>query len=473
MKKIVSLTLAAAMTLSGTAVLLAGCEGSSGGDDHTIVFYSSQGNNLVPVTANAIERFEKKYPGWKVDHQQPGGYDDVRNKINSDLIAGVQPDLAYCYPDHVAQYLSSEQVIDMTSFINSIEVVQGVDLQSETGETKDYVVGYTAEEVADFIPSYYDEGRATNFTGYEQYGYTAQSMLALPFVKSTELLYYNADAVEKLGVEIPETWDDLWAQAGQLEKYYPKATLLGYDSEANWFITMCAQNGWGYTSVDANNHYLFNQDNAELKSWLTSLKGYYDKGYLTTQEDYGAYTSNLFVKGIENDAGGCLYCVGSSGGASHQSSELFNAKIAPIPGSRRKDGTIDRSAISQGPSLVMLKAGNGVTNADEKAKMTFLFIKELLDPNFQASFSIAAGYNPSRNSVYDIPEYKEHMEGDSMTAMACRIAKGLTDRFFTSPAFDNSSTARDQVGLVVYYVMRSEKDAATAISDAYKNCGGN
>ena len=55
------------------------------------------------------------------------------------------------------------------------------------------------------------------------------------------------------------------------------------------------------------------------------------------------------------------------------------------------DGTVNNSVISQGPSLVMFNAGNGVSNADEKAKMTFLFIKELLDPTFQAQFSIEAG----------------------------------------------------------------------------------
>lgn len=471
MKKVVSLTLAATLALSGATALLAGC-GKNGDDEHTIYFYSSQGDALVQTTAVAIKNFEAKYPDWTVKHEQPGGYDQVKERVMSDLQANQQPDLAYCYADHVAQYLSTEQVIDMTSYINSTETVTGGTAENP----KEYTIGFTKAELEDFIPTYYEEGKAVNYSGYAEYGYTENSMLTLPFVKSTELLYYNATALEKLEFEPAKTWDELWEQAPEIKKFYPKATVLGYDSEANWFITMCEQNGWGYTAAQGN-HFLFNSNNDNLKSWLSDLAGYYKKGYLTTQEDYGSYTSALFTKGVENDAGGIVYCIGSSGGASHQSSDLFTAKIAPIPGSvvgQDEEGNdiVNNSVISQGPSLVMFKAGHGVSNADEKAKMTFLFMKELLEPTFQAQFSIAAGYNPCRDSVYNIPDYKSHMEKEGMTAMACREAKKLTENFFTSPAFVGSSTAREQVGNVLYYVMRGEKGAAQALADAYKNCGG-
>ena len=136
MKKVVSLTLSAAMALSCASVLLAGCGRDGGISDyeHTIVFYSSQGDALVQQTAVAIQNFEAKYPGWKVYHTQPGGYDEVKEKVVSDLQADQQPDLAYCYADHVAQYLSTEQVIDMKSLIESTETVTGVGIDAQTGE---------------------------------------------------------------------------------------------------------------------------------------------------------------------------------------------------------------------------------------------------------------------------------------------------------------------------------------------------
>ena len=465
MKKfIVSLT-ALVMILAMCMVMLVACGDKDGDDDptpdtsdysKTIIFYSTQGDALQQITSNAIASFEAKYPGWKIDHRQPGGYDEVKDKIISDFQGGVQPDLAYCYPDHVAQYLQTGKVIDMTKFINSTETYN------------DALVGYTAEEIADFIPGYYNEGYARNFGGYSNYGFTETSMLTLPFVKSTELLYYNKTALDALGLPVATTWDELWAQCEIIVDRYPTATPLGYDSEANWFITMCEQNGWGYTSATGNN-YRFNNENTI--DWLTSIQEYYDMGYVTTQEDYGAYTSALFTKGV-ND-GGLVYCIGSSGGASHQDpGSAFEWGIAPIPGSVQADGTVNYSVISQGPSLVMLSAGYNVTNIEEKQLMTWLFIKELLDPTFQAAFSIAAGYNPCRQAAFDVDAYKTHLAKGNITAVAAEVASTMSDRFFTSPAFKGSSTAREQVGTALVYAMQSQKTPEEALEDAYRNCGG-
>ena len=466
-KLLVSLT-ALVLILAMCSVLLVACGEKDGEDEpadttdysKTIVFYSTQSDALQQITSNAIASFEKKYPGWKVEHRQPGGYDELKDKVIQDFQGTTQPDLAYCYPDHVAQYLQTGKVVDMKNFINSTEVYAG------TGE----VIGYSAEEIADFIPGYYNEGLATNFGGYATYGYAEDSMLTLPFVKSTELLYYNKTALDSLGLQPATTWDELWAQCAKIMKKYPAATPLGYDSEANWFITMCEQNGWGYTTAEGTNNYLFNNENTQ--AWLTELQGYYDLGYLTTQEDYGGYTSALFTKGVEE--GGCVYCIGSSGGASHQNpGNKFEWGIAPIPGSVQENNEVNYSAISQGPSLVMLKAGYKVTNVDEKQLMTWLFVKELLNPTFQAAFSKASGYNPCRQSTFDVPVYAEHMANEgNITAVAAKVASTMSERFFTSPAFKGSSTAREQVGAALVFVIQSQKDADEALANAYKNCGG-
>ena len=461
MKKILCILLVVAVAVTCCCVLLTACNETSTDYTHTIVFYSSQGDSLQQVTAVAIKNFEAKYPGWKVQHVQVGGYDDVKEKVISDFQGKQQPDLAYCYADHVAQYLQTSKVIDMNTLINSTEKVKGAN-------DVEYPIGYTKEEVADFNKGYYEEGFASNYGDYAKYGYDKDAMLTLPFVKSTELMYYNKTALDALGLDPATTWDELWEQAELLKAKYPTATPLGYDSEANWFITMCEQNGWGYTSASAP-HYLFNNDNT--KGWLQMLNNYYNKKYITTQNEYGAYTSGLFTKGTD---GGAIYCIGSSGGASHQNpGKAFEWGIAPIPGSKQADGSVNYAAISQGPSLVMFEAGNGVENIDEKKIMTFMFVKELMDPTFQASFAIASGYNPSRNSVYEIEAYKTHMEENDITAVASKVAASMSDRFFTSPAFVGSSTARTQVGNVVLYTLKGSKSPEKALADAIANCGGN
>ncbi len=463
MKKFLCSLLCVLLLATCCVSIFAACEDATD-YEHTIIFYSTQGDSLQQITATAIKKFEAKFPGWKVEHTQVGGYDDVKKKIVSDFQGGIQPDLAYCYADHVALYMQTEKVYDLSSLINSTETVTGVD---DTGAEKAYTIGYSATEIADFVKGYYDEGYAKNYTNYAKYGYSADSMLTLPFVKSTELMYYNKTALDKLGLEPATTWDELWEQCAELKDAYKKATPLGYDSESNWFITMCAQNGWGYTSAEEGNHYLF--ENSDTTAWLQKMNEYYKLKYITTQEIYNAYTSGLFIKGED---GGAIYCIGSSGGASHQDpGTAFTWGVAPIPSSG--DGEGQNVAISQGPSLVMLEAGNDVSNVDEKKIMTFMFVKELLDPTFQASFAMESGYNPCRNSVFEIDAYVEHMNGDTITAKAAEVAASMSDRFFTSPAFVGSSTAREQVGNVLVYCLTGKKTPAEALADAVKNCGGN
>lgn len=460
MKKIVGILLVLVVVLPLCLAMFAGCQEATD-YEHTIIFYSSQGDSLQKITQVAIDSFEAKYPGWKIEHVQVGSYDQVKEKIVSDFQGSQQPDLAYCYSDHVAHYLQTGKVYDLNELINSTETV--VDANGN-----EVAVGYTAEEVADFVEGYYKEGYASNFGGYDTYGYTADVMLTIPFVKSTELLYYNETALKAANLTVAKTWDELWAQCKVLSIKYPKATPLAYDSEANWFITMCQQNGWDYTSATGN-HYLFN--NADTKAWLEQIHTYYDLGYITTKTIYDAYTSSLFTMGAED--GGCIYCIGSSGGASYQDpGKTFTYGIAPIPGSKQEDGSVNNAAISQGPSLVMLEAGNGVSNVEEKKIMTWLFVKELLDPTFQAAFGVASGYNPCRLSAYELEEYANHLKGTDITAVAANVAKGMTEDFFTSPAFVGSSMARTQVGNVVVYSLTGSKKAEKALKDAIANCGG-
>lgn len=476
MKKIFSklLVFALVIALSGAVSLFAGCNPSSETVDyeHTIVFYSSQGDNLQTVTKNAIASFEAKYPGWKVVHTKPGGYDDVRNKVTSDLQGGNQPDLAYCYPDHVAMYLKSKKVVDLNKYINSTEKAAWNVTDSEgnvTKKTTEYTVGYTAEELQDFVQTYWHEGYATNFSDYDTWGYQEGSMLTLPFVKSTELMYYNKTALQQAGLSVAATWDELWAQCETLRKRFDKCTPLGVDSGANWFITMCEQNGWGYTSTNDEEHYLF--AGKKQAAWLTMIKEYFDKGYFTTQKEYSAYTSGLFVKGMEE--GGLVYCIGSSGGASHQNpGTAFEWGIAPIPGSKLADGTVNSSVISQGPSLVMLTGGHQVSNSAEKEMMTFMFIKELLNPTFQAAFAKESGYNSVRLSTSEVEAYKEFVNSGDIIAEAIKTGEKLRDRFYVSPAFIGSSTARDQAESLLYNAMKGSSTPEQALLEAYKNCSG-
>ena len=436
--------------------------------DKQIVFVSSQGDKLQEVTSMAIEVFQAKYPGWTVKHNPVGGWDDVPTNVTNNLQVGEQPDLAYCYPDHVARYLQSEKVVDLSKYIYSKDSIK-------VGSTAAAAVGMDDKYIEDFDVAFWSEGFANMFANYAQYGYSDDAIFTLPLLKSTEVLFYNKTVLDREGIAVPTTWTELWAACKILHEKYPNCIPLAYDSEANWMITMCEQNGWGYTTTaggDAD-HYIFN--NAGVRRWLQDIQGYYIKdSYFTTRQMYGGqYTSKLFTTGVDNGAGGAVFCIGSTGGTNNQIPETFTAGVAHIPGSTDKDG--NAKAISQGPSLVMFHSDKA-SNAEEKEYMTYLFIKELLDIEIQAAFSMVSGYNPVRLSTYTgVPDYVAWFTKREVPLVVdtVAIARDMSKKneFFTSPAFIGSDTARSTVGDMIKTILEGT-NVQQAVEKAIKDCGG-
>ena len=410
----------------------------------TITFSHTMGQALRDVLDEYIVEFNKIYPNITVEHTQVGGYDEVRDQIKQELTAGNQPNIAYCYPDHVALYNLTKKVVPLDNFIESKIVVN-----SETGE----ILGLTDEQIANFIDGYYAEGTVFDAAG---------TMYTLPMVKSTEVLYYNKTFFENNNLTVPTTWDELEAVCAQILAIDGDCIPLGYDSESNWFITMTEQYNSNYTSTTGTN-FLFN--NKTNRTFVREFRDWYDKGYFTTQELYGAYTSALFT------TQGCYMCIGSSAGANHQIPEAvdgvvpFQVGIAPIPQVDKNDP----AAISQGPSLCIFDSDN-----KQEVVASWLFVKFLTtNPEFQASFSITSGYIPviERDVLVEaVPYYGEWLTKGSPIASAISIAFDQSDAYFASPAFNGSSKARDTVGKLMQYCFTTQAaDIDAMIAQAFKD----
>ena len=201
-------------------------EGGYDGSEVTITFYHTMGSNLSDVLNLYIEEFNKLYPNIHVQHEQVGSYDDVREQISTEITVSAQPNIAYCYPDHVALYNLAGVVATLDNLIESDITVTRADGSTE-------ILGLTDEQKADFIEAYYNEGK--------QFG--DGLMYTMPFSKSTEVLYYNKTFFDEHKLQLPTTWDELEALCAQIKAIDPESIPPGYDSEGNWFITMCEQYG--------------------------------------------------------------------------------------------------------------------------------------------------------------------------------------------------------------------------------------
>ena len=441
MKKIVAILLLVTMLLG--IGMMSGCnkqnnvlasdfvipEGGYDGSAVTINFYHTMGEPLRAVLDAFIVEFNKLYPNITVVHEQVGGYEDVRDQIKTELTVGNQPNIAYCYPDHVALYNVAKAVVTLDDLIAS-----DITITRNDGTTE--ILGLTAEQKADFIEGYYNEGK--------EFG--DGKMYTLPFSKSTEVLYYNKTFFTENNLQVPMTWDELEKVCEQIKKIDPTSIPLGYDSESNWFITMCEQLGTDYTSATGE-HYLF--DNAENKAFVKRFREWYQKEYVTTQEIYGAYTSGLFTATTGQRS---YMSIGSSAGAKHQRPQAndkgeypFEVGIITIP---QVDAN-NPKVISQGPSVCIFKDSN-----PQEVIASWLFVKFLTtNVNFQAAFSDASGYVPVLKSVADHPTYKEKMEKadgyDNIAYLSAKICMEQANAYYTSPAFNGSADARDEVGTLI------------------------
>ena len=416
----------------------------TGGYDGSAVtdkFSHTLGDALRTVLDEYIVEFNKIYPNITIEHAQVGSYDDVRNTIVTELSAGNEPNMAYCYPDHVALYNIAGAVVSMDNLI--------------THDT----LGLTDAQIADFIPGYFNEGKA--FGDYEMY--------TLPFSKSTEVLYYNKTFFDQNNLKVPTTWDEMEALCAQIKTIDPNSTPLGYDSEANWFITMCEQLGSPYTTASASTargHFLF--DNDTNRNFVKEFRDWYEKGYVTTKEISGAYTSELFKAqtGLKS-----YMSIGSSAGANHQRPTFegaFEVGIATIPQANPSKPKV----ISQGPSICIFKKDNV-----QEVIATWLFAKYLTTSvEFQAYFSYTSGYVPVIKSVNDNDFYKTFLESangyESLTALSAKACLAQADAYYVSPAFKGSSTARDEVGALMKYCLSTDaqgKDVSTLIKEAFED----
>ena len=467
-KRIGAILAAAAMACSMTAgvALASGCGGGelpafempNGGFDTSkevnITFYHTMGQDLRKVLTTYIESFNELYPNIKVAEEQVGGYEDVRDQIVTEISSGSgdHPHIAYCYPDHVALFNQSEAVVPLNVFLDDSEY-NNMEVKRADGTTEKLCL--TTEQKNAFIDGYYKEGF--------QFGDGTQ-MYTLPFSKSTEVLYYNKTFFDNNNLEVPKTWDDMKKVCAEIKKINPDSIPFGYDSEANWFITMCEQYGSPYTSSEEGKHFLFN--NAQNQAFVKDFKEWYDAGYFTTQTINKQYTSNLFKNQTS------YMCIGSSAGAKNQSPGRvdgeypFEIGIAQIPQVHPENPKV----ISQGPSVCIFNHKD-----PQEVLASWLLVKYLTTSiGFQAQFSAVSGYVPVIKTVTQNETYAKNLANadgfGNVTYLAAKVCMEQEKAYYTSDAFVGSARARDQVGYLMQAVFTDSKTIEQAFKDAIEEC---
>ena len=460
------------------------------GSKVTITFANTTGQDLAAVVDAAIERFNELYPNItvKVDNNTKN-WDDFADKVGTKITSGKQPNVAFCYSDHVASYNQAGAVVALDEFFlpgGRYEDIDTITVTDAKGNSQP--LGLTQNQVKDYIKAFYADGSV----------YKDGHTYTLPFAKSTEVLFYNKTKFVEFGLvekdedgnpildekgkqiaKAPTTWKEMVEACEVITAKDKNCIALGYDSESNLFITLCEQYGLDYTSLESGDHYKFNTD--EHKDFVKTLKEWYDSRYLTTQNTYGAYSSSLFTVTKSSDMK-CYMSIGSTGGAQYQLPDAtdgqfaFDIGVAPIPQLYSTDPTHPEykegykpSTILQGPNVCIFKKPN-----PQEVVASWLLVKFLTTDNeFQGLYSQTSGYSPVTYSTFNSPVYQSFITKGSLMGKVAQVCYDYAeeDAFFTSPAFVGSSLARKQVGLILKtYLKGTEPDIDKAFSKAMQEC---
>ncbi len=431
MKKLLTLgvmgTSLVAMTGCGASIPTVEIPDELTTENITIEFWHTMGTDNMALLDEMIEDFNVLYPNITVNHAAQGGFDDLVDKVAKAIPAGTQPQLTFCYPDHVALYNTGLATAPLNGFIEHEEF------------------GFTNADINDFVEGFWNEGLV-----YDNIG----TMYSMPFAKSTEAMFVNMDKLASVGyTEVPTSWDEVIAISKALEANGDAGYKFGYDSEANMFITMLEQKGIAYTSPGK---FLFNSTAA--KTFVTDFVAG-NRNYIKTKEtSNGEYTSTQFKNGD------IFLTIGSTGGASYNNpGDSFKYEVAPIP----QFDQDNKAVIQQGPSLAIMKDKD-----PQKMLASWLFLKHITNTDNSAAYAKSTGYFPVRQSSVNTTLYQEFISGTSIQAQALKAAEAQIDYYFTSAAFNGSSAARLQVGYIIEAVLLNTKTVDQAFAAAMEELEG-
>lgn len=416
----------------------------------TINILTNFSNAYSGFFTDTINSIKNKMPNVDIVYSRfSGSYNDlIRNVLNS-VPSGDYPDIIVTYPEVVADLIDVGITLNIEPYMH------------------DATYGWTEEEENDFYKPYLQEGN----------NYIAEGTYSLPIGKSTEALYYDQEKI--IGLDLSQidasinngqpltesyinslTWDELFQKLCPALLAYRETlptqdekdaflntssgdqwTVLSYDSDDNFFITLAEQYGYGYTSIDEKGIPSIDFNNQNMKNLLKSFNVYRQNHYLSTMGTLGTYSNYLFA---DNCA---LFRVGSTSGVNYQYSAANpkNVGVARVPQADVNNPKI----VLQGSSMTFLDHKNS-----DRALLSWQFYKEFTSVENLANWSIATNYAPLRKSVIQNESFMDFISTSIQQDKTLEKLKAMNfiniinnvENSFVCPLFRGSSKVRLYVG---------------------------
>lgn len=350
------------------AVLLAGCSGSaqdsssagaaasaSGGPVTVQFWYGLTGTNSE-IVQNYVAKFNQSQSKVVVKATSQGDYYALATKLQSAIVAKNQPDLVQLEISSCGQFGESGQLADLKGLLS-------------------------------------DDDIAKYQTGLMKNSYVNGQLIAVPFNRSTPILYVNKDMLKAAGLDVagPKNWDELQSFSAKLTN---KASgVYGFECPIDiWFYQAGVAEAGG-AILDSKNQVAFDNEAgaAVVKLWQNMVKAGVMK--VPTGKNYDAW-SNAEKDFVSQKTAMFVESTGSLSGLLKNCK--FNVGTAFMPADKQY-GTP-----TGGANLAVMKA-----SSPEKQRACAEFIKFMAQEDNAAGFSKDTGYMPSTAEAMNSSKMKE------------------------------------------------------------------
>jgi sn-glycerol 3-phosphate transport system substrate-binding protein len=356
-------------------------------------FWYAFGGKNREVTEAHIKKFNESQSKYRIEGAFQGDYFQAIAKIRAASVTKTAPPIFHV----VGEYLPN---LWQAGMLESMEP---------------YASGPNGTNLADFLPEQSQHGY------FDYLGKPRPPLFALPFFRSTPILYYNAEMLAAKGLKAPATWDELRGAAAKLTVRDGSDTkVYGFEVPVDWWFWfgLMHQAGGSLLSVDGKRA-AFRDKGAEALQFWVDLVNKEKTMKQPPGKDYSAwevantdflnqrvamiFTSTAFLNYITENA-------------------KFKVGTAFMP-ARAK------SAVPTGGTFfVMLKDAPAA-----QKEAGWAFIKWMTDPAQTISLSKATGYMPIRTSAIGSPEMQAFYRDNPNYRVALDQLKHA-QRFPFSPA---------------------------------------
>lgn len=412
--------LATTLFVAATALVLGACgagdnNGAANSDEvltelpeeTTITFWHAMNGAQEEALKKITDDFMTENENVTVELQNQSAYPDLQAKINSTLPSPKNlPTITQAYPGWLWNAAQDEMLVDLQPYID------------------DETIGWGDQEA---ITESLLTGAQINDT---QYG--------IPFNKSTEMLFYNADMLAEYDIEVPTTMEELKEASQKIyEESDGKVVGAGFDS--------------------LNNYYAIGMEN----------KGISITKDLDLSSDESKEVISYYADGIRD---GYFRIAGSD---AYLSGPFANEQVAMFVGSIAGEGFVKQDTegkfeygVTARPEPINLQQGTDIymfnSATAEQRTAAFMFMKFLSEPENQLYWATETGYMPIVESVVNSDEYKNSTE----TKVPAHLQEATTE-LFSIPVEENADPAYNEIRSIMENILsNTDKDTDQLIEES-------